>query len=119
MTINPKLLEPTLLWSNPNPNASFSAQTLTNVDPRGYKYVFFAFKGEQATYRGLMYSNKCEVDFSNSKRVSGALNCGVRVRPFEWNVYNSLNFGAGYNIAQAQNDDSVCVPIYLYGTNIL
>ncbi len=40
MTINPKLLEPTLLWENPNPNSTMGETTLTGLpDMSSFEYL--------------------------------------------------------------------------------
>ena len=36
--------KPILLWTNPSPSSSFSAQTL-NIDLTGYDYLIFEIKG--------------------------------------------------------------------------
>ena len=52
MTINPKLLEPTLLWENQNPNVALAPFNLPITNPYIYKKLIIEYKTNSGTWMG-------------------------------------------------------------------
>lgn len=116
MTINPKLLEPTLLWENPNPTSNFAAQTLTISNFSAFKYLFVEFKRDTTAY-GTVFCDKVKLDSSGI--ADSAVNIGKRSRSFRFRENNKADFGGASPMDSTTENNSLCIPVRIYGTNIL
>ncbi len=118
MTINPKLLEPTLLWSNPSPYLQFLSgdKTLDRGSMADYKTLIFEFRlggsGNASLYAFAKYSLTDNVFY-----MSTVTNEYAATRSVSFTSATTLRFGSGYQGNTANNNR--CVPIAIYGTNIL
>ncbi len=118
MTINPKLLEPTLLWENSSPDSDYTSTGFNNRFSLGditpYKALIFAFRNGNATYyqkvtiRQIGTGVGVMLGIQNVRRNATLMNSLSSLVMF---------FGDGYS--DSTLDNSVCVPIAIYGTNIL
>lgn len=106
-----------LLWSNPNPTSSFSAQTI-QLDLTAYKAVGIVFLSEPGTpirttnifllMKGLSYGEGSVVggvlQYTKSRVIKAVTDSGVQ-------------FGDGYNATNQSDakDNSKMIPLYIYG----
>ncbi len=127
MTINPKLLEPTLLWENPNPNAaSFDEQTINNIgNIDNYKYLIIEYKYYFATY-GNQFMKIRKATGLAFPLINVNLRYEVTSRTFDFPTNTSVHFAKAYMMGVSGawgnatvSDQGLLVPIAIYGTNIL
>lgn len=125
MTINPKLLEPTLLWENPNPNSSFSAQNLVlSQNSQNFKYLVLRYKlymgakinGKDGELnRGAEFMQKVDNTIGNGYLIGAESNQAYRVLGVT--SYTVVSLSNTTSSFEAPNQ--LIIPIDLYGTNIL
>jgi hypothetical protein len=123
MTINPKLLEPTLLWENPNPNVAFnnygSSHPITISND--YNYLVFAYKNDSGD-KTIFYS-KQSGKWGNATMyyplTLAKPNNYTYYRNFVRTSATSGYFDNGKNGIEGRDDNTVMLPIAIYGTNIL
>ena len=113
-------IEPVLLWENSSPNSSFT--TLTNETIKStanYKYGLIYYKMYKTT---MILIQKVSFDVLNTASLtateaySGALN--IYSRTITFNSATSISIDHAYNKNGTQDDDR-CIPIAIYGTNVL
>lgn len=108
---------PTLLWTNPNPTASFSAQTL-NIDLSQYECLFVETEGNKYTsglisYHQMEYVDLSVESYSICGRYSINSNTYVSIRVITAHTNNSISFSNGS--AGTTTDGRLCIPIKIYG----
>ena len=121
MTINPKLLEPTLLWANSNPANDFVTQGVT-LSPKAtdFRYVVIQWAywkewaGLNLTKMAVAKTSNVTVMLSGqNQQASEYISRGVYI----------TNTGDMFFEACKRNGnngaDGFIVPIAIYGTNIL
>lgn len=116
--IHQKDIEPVLLWENPNPNNTFANQTITIQDSSNFKYLVIENKMNQ--YLGLSGGQYLKVKNENGKNkficyIDDA-NRGYQ-REITINSATSIEIKDGY--FNGSQDNHVCIPLAIYGTNIL
>ena len=103
---------PTLLWTNPSPTASFTAQTVT-VDLSAYEWAMIEFKAT----RDADYVDVQIFEVGSAGRLQ-AIASGMSRRVYESST-SSIVFNAGYNLAangtSFATSNTVCVPYKIYG----
>lgn len=127
MTINPKLLEPTLLWENSNPNDSYVGSSTTETSFTGgnvanFKYVVVAYRvtadanvqpqylkfSNDTGYRYISYADS-GVSMARNVYLNKAGN-SFRVSVCYKKVFDSTGI--------AQDNDKL-VPVAIFGTNTM
>lgn len=97
-----------LIWTNPNPTATFAAQTVA-VDLSGYDAVLIAFLGSGDVSRQMT-----QLCFFGGNVLVGSIEASSGVRTRKATVSSSdIVFGGGYNDGSSAN--GVCIPLYIYG----
>ena len=110
------LLEPTLLWSNSNPNTSFGAQTITTLDMSKYKYIVI-----ECSSNVLADDNKKERIFFKQRYMTPQ---------FAFRLFNTNGTNIFYRYCMVKTSTTIeipdstvdnyrLIPIAIYGTNIL
>lgn len=95
-----------LLWTNPNPSASFAAQTLTINKLKNYSFYFVATSDGTAV--GVVGEGAASCAYAR-----GGSNTTIRTRRF-WSPSNTqIQFEAGY--AGWSVDNTNCRPTKIYG----
>lgn len=124
MTINPKLLEPTLLWSNPNPNQAFNEtyNVVFNTNNAHLKFKYLVFE-----IKHFVGSSNTETQFVKVPSTIGNpvkediyfVHAGyMAVR--QVGMYGSQNYIGNCYIGEAKTQNNeACIPVRIYGTNIL
>lgn len=111
-----------LLWQNPNPGEVFANQNITVPNISNYEYTIIGFKINNGSSNGIQYFKFKNVmnSYNYFDFIDGDGNTYHR-----WcQVYDNttLKFDVGrfntYN-GSAQTDNSVCIPVAIYGTNDL
>lgn len=103
---------PTLLWTNSNPSAAFSAQKIS-VDLSGYEWVLIDFRTTRtAEYRAFQI-----FEVGSSGRLQ-AIQSGMSRRAVEISS-TGVDVGSGSNLTASGSSfaasDNVCVPYKIYG----
>ena len=118
-----KLFEPTLLWSNSNPSSDFAGQTLTIPTLPNYKYIVIVFKTDDISYTMKFTRTNFSPITNNNEFYSDMQSINVTNGKVVWRMFysseDSLTFDSGYPLDSDTPDDSACVPIKIYGTDIL
>lgn len=100
----------TVLWENPSPTASFSAQNIS-LNSSDYDVLDWYYYANNAS--------KC-ISVSSLKGMSTMLHLSagndVYSRSVEYNSATSFTVNAGYNVNTANNN--VCVPIKVIGRKL-
>ena len=117
--INPKLLEPTLLWTNEYSNQAFEPQLISIPTISNYKYIIIGYMGEKGTnqitrYLKVKYQNGGFCMVSDIPQDSSIILYASR-------VFEIKNTGLDVRAAYVnQNVNNVyLIPAVIYGTNIL
>ncbi len=100
-----------LLWTNPNPTSSFSAQTIS-LDLSEYQLVFVVCKGDTT---GTNYTTAL-AEFNTLTQI-GTINGYTRFRAFTATA-TGVQFGGGYKQTSYSNDgsdNSATIPYHIYG----
>ena len=121
--LNPKLLEPTLLWSNNNPNNAFSNQdAILNQDTSNFKYLVIEWKNYMGNVIGTSDGNKTRG--SNITKLDN--NVGYGYMLFEGSENYRILFIKSKTIVHFDDTTSnftspnqLIIPVAIYGTNIL
>ena len=118
-----KKAEYVLLWANASKTSSFAAQTLTDIDARGYRYLMIVCGYGTSTKNGAGATHvRLRPDGDGITEVGLAMNFvssskGL-VNPFRKLEVSadrqSLTFGAGHCDGM-ENGNDYCIPYYIYG----
>ena len=128
MTINPKLLEPTLLWENPNPNINFNVANPISVSSmQPYKFIIIEYKSNAASIQTIFVKLRIigtgiQTNFVLGLNAYANGNCYVVSRPLNIPNYTNISFGRAYSMQIGETgseNDSDLIPVRIYGTNIL
>lgn len=109
-------IDPVLLWENANPTSAFSSSTITVEDMSKYKYIVILAKhyysGRTNQVFKLIYSGIgsewAYISFNDQNIYSRGLR-------FDSNT--SINVADAYE--NSTIDNQYCIPVAIYGTNIL
>jgi len=121
--------EGVILWENPSPESAFSNQTITTSNMSGYKYIVFEYLISHTAGDGFAHTFQ---KFKRSSTVGekyvlsiasygqGVAVCYREIENYSSNA-NQLKIMAGKYVDNSTNEtnNDVCVPIAIYGTNIL
>ena len=121
--------EGVLLWENPSPESAFSNQTITTKDMSKYKYIVFEYlishtagDGYAHTFQKFKRSSTVGEKYvlSIASYGQGVAVCYREIENYSSNA-NQLKIMAGKYVDNSTNEtnNDVCVPIAVYGTNIL
>lgn len=115
-----------LLWTNPNPESVFPAQTLS-IDLSGYESVVIVSKGYNtvSTYLPLKIlipkNGKQYTIIGNQNNFNGG-NIGTYAYTYFGREVivndNSIVFSTGY-ITSSALEDNACIPLEIYGCGII
>ena len=130
MTINPKLLEPTLLWENPNPASDFTYTGTNNPisvsSMQPYKYIILEYKANrfvnQTAFMKLGVGVGSNVNYCLSINAYANGNAYCVNRPFVIPNYTQIFWTRAYSMqigGTGSENDSDLIPVRIYGTNIL
>lgn len=109
-------IEPTWLWTNPNPTSDFNEQTIIIDNLSNYKYLVVEFK----LYKTFTGTPKLEKFKNEIGTHYGTLNCGDDTfygRKFYVISSNEVKFSKAYRGSTTIVD--YVIPLAIYGTNIL
>ena len=110
----------TLLWQNGSPNSAFDNQTITTADMNKFKYIVVGFKQNSGTDRATQYIKiKNELDkyaFFVSMG-DGTSTENKYLRGFRLSSSTTVEFLYGFT--NNNRDSNVCIPVEIYGTNVL
>ena len=110
----------TLLWQNGSPNSAFDNQTITTADMNKFKYIVVGFKQNSGTDRATQYIKiKNELDkyaFFVSMG-DGTSTENKYLRGFRLSSSTTVEFLYGFT--NNTRDSNVCIPVEIYGTNVL
>ena len=113
MKMNPVLLEPTLLWSNPNPNNALD-ETSISINNTAYNWLIIVYKEVGNSDWGKKTA-KIGASADNSyNQIQGMGGSSRTIRIYS----GSISFNKGYN-GSGNEDNYALVPIAVYGTNTL
>lgn len=116
------LLEPVLLWENPNPDSSFtstgSSNPITVPNINNFKYLILGYKYWYDSNQSIFYIKIKNNRFGTFVGTAVSSNEQlVLQREFEFTSNTSLYFKDCYSNQQVDNQR--LIPIVIYGTNIL
>ena len=122
------------MWSNPNPNNNFSAQTINNLpDISKYNYIVIAYKGVNNREDFLYYQKFKILNYSSTSTrdmtlfVNGVINTSGGVlraisRFCRFTSSTSIEIGDCYftiNANEGRISNDQLIPMKIIGTNIL
>lgn len=105
----------TLLWSNPNPNSSFAAQTIP-IDLTGYDYILVTSKGKINSTSETFIKVLCKIGDGGNNFLPSPIqdaNYGGYLRGITDITSNGLTFHDCYNRASIDNNGSI--PYQIFG----
>ena len=108
--------KPTLLWTNPSPSSSFSAQTL-NINLTGYDYLIFEIKGYMGDTMGFIRDTCFDVsdEFGCICGTYGFDSTTFYDSARRINVTNSsIQFSDGI-AGNGTESPAYCIPLKIYG----
>ena len=106
-------IEPVLLWKNPNPNSAMTGVNKTIKDMSSFKYLIVEFSRSVGGTQGNEIQ-KFVIDQTYTK-TGHCLSSGQYYREFAITTATNIYF-AHDNL---NSDNTNCVPIAIYGTNVL
>lgn len=108
-------IEPVLLWENATPNVAFADQAITIKDNSKYKYIVVEFKITNG-------SDKLPI-FTKNKKIVGRGNLCVISEGYLYSRDYYITSNTTIDIFKGHlgltENNSCCIPIAIYGTNIL
>lgn len=114
-------IEPVLLWENPNKNSSYTSGTINPSDMSKYKYLVIMYKAYYYQTQAYM-SLKIEIPtFSQNNAVSLSCNTasGYAFREIVITGATSVTINDCYYNGSVDSNGYRCIPIAIYGTNVL
>jgi hypothetical protein len=117
------ILEPTLLWENSSPNSSYTATGVSNLITFNdtitkYAYIVIAFKLSSAQGNATQYMKaKVVVGDYYYLYIIDTMSTQNKTRYFNLSSSTQGYFSDGYEDTTGKNEK--CIPIAIYGTNIL
>jgi len=107
-------LDYTLLWENGSPNSSFNSGQITTQDMTNFKYIVVTYKKDNST--GGVYIKKYEKIIGQDVYITEYVDDVYR-RNLNYDNNTRLTFGSG--VKGTTSDNSIIIPIAIYGTNVL
>ena len=120
MKINNNLIDHgTILWTNPNPTSSFSAQTIT-LNSSDYDMYEIVYTSENSGGFSSIYNmTKSIKGYGTVLQAVNATGSAtpIRVRTVTYVSDTKLSFSVGYTGAgyPLGTDNSKCIPLYVIG----
>ncbi len=111
-------ITPVLLWENATPNVEFAEATITIEDSSNFKYLVIENKMNQ--YQGTSGGQylKFKNENNKSKFICYVDDLGATYQRAITIISNtSIQIKAGYY--NGSQDNNTCIPLAIYGTNIL
>lgn len=115
--INKKYIEPTLLWTNPNPTSAFAQQTL-NLNIAPYKYIVVTFN----RFDGYTTPIQKFINKGGNSTVFTMYGARLAVRTFTIGIQQVALGNATYydlNTTSGVTNNQYLIPLEIYGTNTL
>jgi len=113
---------PVLLWQNTNPSSAFAAQTITISNSAAYQYLVIGVKNYMnwTSYNFIKIKNTVGGNaMLYSIETDGTKFIGTKSRKVTITSNTRITFSAAWDTNNNVQNNGVCTPVIIYGTNVL
>ena len=112
-------IEPVLLWENSSPNSAFASGNISIKDCSGFEFIIYGCKINNDGDSAIQYFKVRNSTTASKAYISMTSNDTQDLYHRRFTLTNSTTIAVDSGYKNATSNNNACIPVAIYGTNVL